>query len=245
MTDRPLLVVGALREEVRSLLRLLDGPRALGRGLVAGSLSGRAVVVGTTGDGARAARQGLEAALDRAGPVRALLGLGYAGGLDPALPAGAIVVGARVRVARSDGAPTPFDASWARATADALGARIGTLVTAPGLVATPEAKASLRAGGPGDALAVDLESDAWARVAASFGVPALVLRAVFDDAASAVPPWVVAATDAEGHVGGLRLVGGVMRGPARLGSLLRLARAARRLSAGLAQAAMAAAALAP
>lgn len=157
-------------------------------GLAFGRLGGGPVVLAATGDGARAAARGLAALLDAA-PVGRLLVLGVGGGLSPDLAPCDLVAARRVVEAGCQVAAA--DPAWLAAAA-ALGAIPGTALTAPRILVTPAEKRAawrgLEALGsePGPAT-VDLESAAYARLAAARGIPLLVVRAVVDTASETLP----------------------------------------------------------
>lgn len=142
--------------------------------------------------------------------VRALLSVGIAGGLDPALAPGARVVPARV-----------CDTAG-RTWATAFLAGTGTLAGVDAAVTTPGGKAALRAGT--GAVAVDMESHVVARAAAAAGLPFAVLRVVADPADRAIP---AAALNGVGPDGTPRLwpvIAGLLRRPQDLPGLLALRR---------------------
>ena len=238
MTPR-LAVVSALSEEIRPLLRRLEGRRRVAAGIVEGRLAGRDVIVAATGDGAAAARRGVARVLD-AGPASAVLGLGFAGGLAPSLEVGRLVVGAEVL---GEGGRRSAHPAWARDAAQALQVPRGLLLTARNIVPTPAAKAALH--GRHDALTVDLESAVWAAAAEEAGIPWLVLRVVFDTADDEVPSYVMDALDEDGRVRRGRLILGALSRPGRLRGLLRLGKASSRLAGALAGAAETVVGLAP
>ena len=68
-----------------------------------------------------------------------------------------------------------------------------------------------------------MESSAVAQVAESYGVPFIAVRVIVDTARDAIPPAVAGASHA-GKVRLGRLILGLLRSPAQIGSLLRLAR---------------------
>jgi adenosylhomocysteine nucleosidase len=149
------------------------------------------------------------------GGARALLSFGLAGGLSPALRPGDIVVpaavlsrGVRYATAKDvDGLP--------KAGHDEL------IVGADAPVATVEGKRRLwRETG---AAAVDMESGAVARIASERGVPFGVLRVICDPAERALPPAALAALDAHGAIGLMRVLASLVGEPRQVGALLRLA----------------------
>jgi len=157
--------------------------------------------------------------------ARGLISFGLAGGLDPALPAGAIVI---PRAVIEDGAVHPTD----KALTVALGgATHGKIAMGEAIVADPAGKARLFA--TTGAVAVDLESGAVARVAVAHGLPFAVLRAVCDPAGMALPHAALVALDAGGGIGLLRVVGSLARNPGQLPTLIALARHAGAARAAL------------
>jgi adenosylhomocysteine nucleosidase len=156
----------------------------------------------------------------------ALVSFGLAGGLDPALRPGAILIPAAVR---ADDRLWPTDPALAR--------RLGTpdprMILGDGaIVATAAEKARLHAAT--GAVAVDLESGAVARAAAAAGRPFAVLRVVCDPASRDLPPLAREALGAGGRVAVSRVLRSLLSQPGQLGSLLALARdaaAARRAMA--------------
>ncbi len=153
----------------------------------------------------------------------ALLSFGLAGGLDPALKPGDIVVPTAVIehgvVAHTDPALSTLIGGW-------FG---GFLFAAERIVADPQAKRRLRANT--GASAVDLESGAVARVAARHEIPFAVLRAICDHANRTLPPAALIALNAKGTVGLGAVLGSVMRHPSQIGGMFAVGRdaaAARR-----------------
>jgi hopanoid-associated phosphorylase len=130
------------------------------------------------GGSAVALRTALTAAIARERP-RGLISIGIAGGLDPSLPVGAIVIGNMV-------GRTPTDAAWAARLMAALpAARHGLVAGVDFAVFDAAAKAAMfLAGGP---LAVDMESHVVAEAAVAHGLPFAILRAVSDTAADTLP----------------------------------------------------------
>ncbi len=167
----------------------------------------------------------------------ALVSFGLAGGIDPALAAGAVLLPAQIL--SPDGAPIATTGSW-RARLEralvpqglaALVAR-GPLLTSPRAVASVAAKSALfRDSG---AIAVDMESYAVAQVALAEGLPFLAVRVVVDGAADRLPHAVAVAVDAAGKLRLWRLAGALLRAPAEVAPLLRLARRYRSANRSLA-----------
>ncbi len=181
---------------------------------------GRLGVGGGTPEGAAAV-----AATLVAGGVTHLISFGLAGGLDPALRAGDLVVPAEVIDEGRCHAADPELLRWLG------GATAARLVAGRAVVADVAGKAALlRASG---AAAVDLESGAVARVARAHGVPFAVLRVICDPAARALPPAALAALDSQGAIAILRVLAAVLGSPAQIPALIRLAGDARAARAAL------------
>lgn len=150
-----------------------------------------------------------------------LLSFGIAGGLDPALAPGALIVAGGVEY--EDGTIIASDAAWSRRLALALDhARSGLLFGADRAIATAADKAALFS--RNGALAVDMESGAMARMAAAKGVPFAVLRAVADPADRALPLSALAGLDAKGNTRPLAVMRQLLARPGDLPGLIRVGR---------------------
>src|SRR5262249_45266550 len=192
---KPILILTAVDLEARRLARDLELPRL---GSHAFLLFGRGSV--------RLAPVGLGAALLGARWKPLLTGFGQplvisagvCGGLDPALPPGALAPPARVP------APAGAEPAAARHTHRAAVARaggavsIGALVTTAAVVATPGDKAALHAAT--GAVAVDMESSIVLARAAAEGLRALVIRAIADSAHQRLPAELAQLVTAAGRV---------------------------------------------
>ncbi len=156
--------------------------------------------------------------------VEGLVSFGLAGGLDPALRPGDVVVPLRVR-----------EGDRVIATDKLLSARFGVpggmLLAGGAVVAGAGEKARLfeQTG----AIAVDLESGAVARVAARHGLPFAVLRAICDPAERDLPPAALVALDNSGAIGLWRVLASVARHPGQVRALIALGRDAAAARAAL------------
>ena len=148
--------------------------------------------------------------------MHALISFGLAGGLDPALRPGALLI-PRV-VATGDG----DYAADATLLAGLRGPTIERLLGGSAIAAHPAEKHRLWR--EHEAAAIDLESGALARAAAAAGLPFAVLRAVCDPAERHLPPAAAAALDQAGAIAGLRIARSVLRGPRQIPGLVALAR---------------------
>jgi adenosylhomocysteine nucleosidase len=202
-------IVAALEAEARTLgpaMRRQDGLASLGDGALL-------VVSGMGGELAAVAAHRLAEA-----GVSALLSFGLAGGLDPALDAGRVVLPSEV--ISLGGARVATCAEWrgrmARTIAD--------------LEPVADKAMLFRETG---AAAVDMESLAIARVAAVYDLPFLAVRVIVDGAAEALPR-AVAAAGRSGRLRILPLIGGLAAAPWDIAGLIRLARGYRTATRSLA-----------
>lgn len=219
-------IIAAMPEEVRPLRARLLGARK--RRLqfctvVLGHLGRAPVAIAVTGNGDRNARAATAELLRRL-PIGRVLLVGVAGALSPRLPPCALVVGEEIQ--HVDGprlvAP-PALVAWAVERCRARRARV---ISARAIIDTPAEKARLEAryGAGAEAAVVDLESAGCTAVADAAGLPWLVLRAVSDTAAEAVPELLNRCLDEGGAIGRGRVVGALLRNPGALPSLLELRR---------------------
>jgi len=131
--------------------------------------------------------------------AKALLSFGIAGGLDPKLPPGTLVL-ARA-VIGPHGTRFDSDPNWRGAVCSDARGRIeftdGSIAGRDSPVLDQASKAKLfRESG---AIAVDMESHAVARAAKEKNVPFLALRAIADPARRDVPDWVMIGVDSAGR----------------------------------------------
>jgi adenosylhomocysteine nucleosidase len=188
-------------------------------------------LVAVSGIGPAAAATAAEA-LVGAG-AKALISWGMAGGLDPALHAGTICL--PDRVIRREGSGVGTDPHWRGLVGAAMAARHtvvgGKLLTNRVLIEDVAGKtAAFRETG---AAAVDMESLSVAEIAASHALPFIVVRVIVDTAGDTVPASVLAASGA-GQVRLARLLQGLLRSPADIAALFRLAKRYRAATRALA-----------
>lgn len=167
----------------------------------------------------------LRAALDEwpADGLRAVVSFGIAGGLDPALRPGDIVVCAHIE---ADGR-LPADPEIVRRVAAALNGSsdrvvVGGLAGSDVAVMAVADKRALHA--RTGALAVDMESHVAAAYAARHVLPFAAIRVVCDPAERALPAFAASALTPEGEPDIRAVLGALLRGRARIGELIRLGR---------------------
>ncbi len=163
------------------------------------------------------------------GDIGALVSFGVAGGLDPALKPGALIIPDEV-LATSQAYATDFDrvALLRRALPAAIG---GRMIAGDRLVDSVSDKAALWASSGG--LAVDLESGVAAEAAAAFGLPLLVVRAVADPAHKALPSAAQIPMTAAGRPNLPAILADVARSPGQIPRLIALAQETGRALASL------------
>jgi adenosylhomocysteine nucleosidase len=216
-------VVAALAAEARTLgkaVRRRDGLWSLSDGAL--------LAVGGMGEvlAARAARSLVDAG------AASLLSFGFAGGLDPGLSAGTVVLPTEIVSGKGGRFMTSTD--WRERLCVAFAERrpaAGALLTSAAPIDSVADKASaFRETG---AVAVDMESLSVAEVAAAFGLPFIAVRVIVDTAADALPQAVLAANRA-GRLSLRRLLGGLALAPLELIALIRLAQRYRTATRSLA-----------
>jgi adenosylhomocysteine nucleosidase len=211
-------VVAALASEARALGPSL--PRGGAFPLSELALLGGGSLLAVSGIG-RIAAQAAARALVEAG-VSALVTFGMAGGLDPSLQPGSVVLPREL--ISPDGKRYAACQSWRERVAASVSplhaVTEGTLLTSAYAIDTPAEKAAAfhRTG----AAAVDMESSAVAEVAAQHNLPFIAARVIVDTAADRLPRAVVAASRA-GRVQFGRLLAGMVMAPGEVAALIRLA----------------------
>jgi adenosylhomocysteine nucleosidase len=187
---------------------------------IASRFGGLVAAGGGTPAGAGAAAAGLAQQ-----GARGLVSFGLAGGLDPALRPGAVIVATNVL---SEGERLAADVTLSGRFGGVTGE---TVLAGTTVVIAAAAKAALFAAtGAG---AVDLESGAVARIALAYGLPFAVVRAVCDPAERDLPPAALIALDQGGTIGVGAVLRSVARQPGQIAGLLALARDAAAARRGL------------
>jgi adenosylhomocysteine nucleosidase len=215
----PIAVVTALKEEFEAVLSRAREARFRGT-FVEARIGTSDVALCLTGDGAGQAGRAADLLCETVRPT-ALLGAGIAGALSAGLEVGDVLVSRRIRDSQGD-VPVP-DARLLAQAIENTGARAGTFLT----VARPVVLASLKKallqtfddGGPA---AADMESSAWARAAASRGIPYLVARAISDRAEEDLPEYLGRCVGPDGGIRRPSVVLSALAQPATIPALLRM-----------------------
>lgn len=146
----------------------------------------------------------------------ALLSFGLAGGLNPAVGPGAVVIPVEIRGDRK----LSCDLAWTKRLASLVKETPSLLAHAPRVLSTPEMKAAAFAltGAP----AADMESYGIAETAAVHGLPFAALRVVADTAADAVPSIALKSVDNAGRLRVGKAAWGALTHPWQIPELVRL-----------------------
>lgn len=172
--------------------------------------------------------------------ARLLISAGLAGGLDPAVRTGDVVLASAVIA--PDGRSYAADPAWHERLAEALSTEMRwsdpPVLGSDAAVLTATDKAALYH--KTRAAAVDMESHGLAREATGLKIPFVVLRVIADPADRAIPAWAMGAVAADGSTHAAPVLAALLSKPWKLGALLRLARDSRRAHESLGRVALAA-----
>lgn len=153
------------------------------------------------------ARDAVRALIDDGAEI--LMSFGYAGGLEPGLDAGTIVIPKKIITPDGDALVVDEVARAALIAPRSSGAGRqllvdGALAGSDEPVLTPDQKRNLHR--RTNAIAVDMESHILARAAVAAGLPFVVLRAISDPASLSMPRQAISAIKENGHVDGSSIV---------------------------------------
>jgi adenosylhomocysteine nucleosidase len=225
LTPNVVGIVCALQSEARHL-----GPATRRTEILSALADGTLVCV--SGMGSEAAAHAAQALVEAG--AGALVSWGMAGGLDPSLTAGTLLL--PTEIVGRDGQAIETSRPWRERLSAAVSCQLraipGKLVTSARAVGSVADKAALfRETG---AAAVDMESLAVAEVAVARHVPFVAVRVIVDSAGDVLPKSVMSAADAAGHLRLWRLLAALALAPADLPALIRLARRYREAGRSLA-----------
>lgn len=221
-------IVAAYRAEVAPLLHRAHSVRGAAKGDFRLALPQGEAVLAISGAGARLAHAAAEW-LVRRHKLRALLSIGFAGGLAEGMIAGRVLAATRVIDAERE---TTYSC-----TADFFPAATGlsgTLVSVPTVIGSRADKAALH--GRWLAAAADMEASAVAEVAQAHALPFAALKAITDGPADELAIDFQRCFNNHGGLSSVKIVLEGLRGPAQIRSLLMLARNSRSAAGSLAQA---------
>ncbi len=171
-------------------------------------------------------RRSLEAAIRKG--CHGVLSFGIAGGLAPQLKPGACIVARNII---TENARYASDVAWSKSLIERMGqpsrfaapqdVSFGDIVGSDVPVACTHAKRTLHE--KTGAVAVDMESHVAARIAVEHRVPFAAFRVITDPSHRALPPAALVATNVDGGVDFQAITRSLIRHPAQLPTLLRLA----------------------
>ena len=154
------------------------------------------------GPGPARARSAAEALVDIG--ACALLSFGVAGGCNPDLPSGTVILATGVRDLSPDGAGEILytNRGWQRRMKSLL---LGNVLLEEAMLASvagplTDAKSKIQIFRDTGAAAVDMESAAAARVAIAAGIPFMALRVIVDTADRSLPPAAMAGMTMDGAI---------------------------------------------
>lgn len=177
----------------------------------------RPLIAVAGGDAERAETMAREFA--RAG-VAGLVSFGIAGGLDPVLGSGALVLPDGILL--PEGETIAADLRW-RAALEASVTAVGGLVYGSDQ-AISDVRHKARLFEDTGAVAVDMESHGVARAARAVGLPYVVVRAIADPADRALPRVALAGLGPQGETRPFAVLAELLKRPTDLPALLRVAR---------------------
>ncbi len=227
-------MIAALAEELHAFVPLVDARHVARRdrrcldARLAGPHGDADVLFVRTGIGAKRAERETAAALERY-DVGAVIAVGFAGGLDPSLATGDVVVADPVKVL-GDPPCELRAAAQLLAAASNLAVRRGRVLSGESVIRTSAEKRRL--GSEHDALAIEME---FAGIARAVGdVPTIYLRAILDDAGLDLPLDFSRVVDGDGRLRPLRMAAALLRHPGAVAGLLDLRRRVETASRALA-----------
>lgn len=167
------------------------------------------------------------------GDMRAVISFGIAGGLDPSLRPGDVVLASAVIAETGVWKVPPKLLAAISDQVHRHGIKVATgfVVGVEEPIVAPSSKAALRR--ETDAVAVDMESHVGAAYAASKGLPFAAIRVISDPAERALPALAKKALKPDGRINVPAVVAGLARAPLQLATLIRAGEDAGRAFAGL------------
>lgn len=182
--------------------------------------SAHPLILTCSGPGVDRARAAAERLVEQG--AEALLSFGIAGGLDPSLKTGTVVIPTLLVGEKQ----MPCDEPWATRLSEFINNRFEvkreSLAGVQDVLATPAGKASLLH--ESGAVAADMESYGIAEAAAAKNLPFAALRIVCDTANETIPPIATAAMTNDGHVRTAPTIAQALTHPAQIPDLIRLGR---------------------
>jgi adenosylhomocysteine nucleosidase len=206
--ENPLAVFAALRQELAPLRRR----------------AGSRLALVTTGVGFDNADRCVRSWLRRQNS-RAILGIGFAGGLSASLHVGDLVVAREVRGACRTSPTRELVRAAEKVSADGLVVRVGTVVTAKEVLCESRAKQSLATSLATEEIGcVDMESEAIAQACSEYRVPFLIARCITDRLDENLPLDFNRCRNSDGDISGAKVMQAALLRPGSLKGLRELRR---------------------
>lgn len=223
--EQPLLIVAALKDEVKPLLAQMSVDCTVHLKpsiLYKGKIFDREVSLLVTGMGAERMRRGLEGALALHSPSSILL-VGYAGGTSPVLKAGSLVLAEGV-VDTDTGDAFQSDTELLEKAKTVckekeFSFQTGKMVMVSRVISSPHEKADI--GVTHAAMALDMESAAFAKTADEKKIPFLIVKAILDPVEERLLP-LEDCVEATGEPKPLKLAEHLLKNPKEMMQLPRL-----------------------
>jgi len=179
-----LIILGALKDEIRLIKADMEVDKAIHIrpfSFFIGKFEGKEICLVQTGVGKRAMATAIDYTLQHLEPTL-FMNIGYAGGLDPTLGVGDLIIATTV-INEEDETRFDTENKWIEkaktiAAKAELRHHVGKIVTVKNAIEEPHQKAFM--GTRFEAAAVDMESSAMAKIASEKGIPFLVVRTILD-----------------------------------------------------------------
>ena len=215
----PVVVFAALSEELASLRRRSRSDLELIR----------------TGVGITNADRTVRWRLQQA-KLRAVLGIGFAGGLSPSLQVGDLVVARQIRGSSISESSRELLQAAESVHADGLAVHFGIATTVSDFVCKASSKQALaRAVGNEQVACVDMESAAVAHACSEHGIPFLIVRCISDRLDEDLPLDFNRCRKADGNISPAKVAWAALLHPQALGPLQELQKRSRACAEKLAQ----------
>ncbi|MCF8720062.1 phosphorylase family protein [Nitrospina gracilis] len=239
--EHHLCIIGAIREEIAGIkgrMRIDKSVKLNGASAFVGTWEGFRLVLVRSGVGRTRAVNALKQVCENF-PLAQAISIGFAGGLDPALQVGDLLVADTITMVRDGAAVTTesmaiptalVNQAMVVACPEGATAYQGTLVTVDDVVSHPDDKKKL--GQACDALGVDMETFELAKEAERREVQFLSVRAITDTVEQALMNC-SHLVDADGNVSTLKAGWHVLTHPGDLTGMIELGRHARLATANL------------
>ncbi|MGP0566557.1 MULTISPECIES: phosphorylase family protein [unclassified Nitrospina] len=239
--EHHLCIIGAIREEIAGIkgrMRIDESLKLNGASAFIGTWEGFRLVLVRSGVGRRRAAKAFQQVCDHF-PLVQVISIGFAGGLDPALQVGDLLIADTITMV-CDGAAVTTESmaipvalvnqAMVVACPEGATAYQGTLVTVDDVVSHPDDKKKL--GKTHGALGVDMETFELAKEAERRDVPFLSVRAITDTAGQTLMNCSHLVDD-DGNVSTLKAGWHVLTHPGDLTGMIELGKHARLATAHL------------